>query len=168
VNRADVLKAAKVIGPWIPATLLLLIFVPQGWSKFSDTSGWSQAFRTWGYPDWFRIGVGVAELFGCALLVTGRGAAMGALLIAGVMVGGTATHVVLDQGRHVTSEIVPIVLAMIVVVVRRQQLLDLATALKLGRTSAVIALVAFIGVAVMTPVFLPDRPDRIERGQVRP
>src|SRR5688500_7526444 len=100
MNRAGVIKAAKIIGPWIPATLLVLVFVPQGWSKFSDSSGWSQAFRMWGYPDWFRIGVGVAELLACALLVTGRGAAAGALLIVGVMLGGSATHVVLDQGRH--------------------------------------------------------------------
>jgi hypothetical protein len=168
MNRADVIRAAKVIGPWIPATLLVLIFVPQGWSKFSDTSGWSLAFRTWGYPDWFRNGIGFAELLACVLLVTGRGAAAGALLIIGVMLGGTATHLVLDQGRHLTSEIVPIVLAMIIVVVRRQQLLNLGAALRLGRTSAVIAVVAIIGVVVVTPLVLPDRPTPNDARQVRP
>ena len=37
--------AAKVIGIWIPALLLVAIFAPQGWSKFSDTSGWAAVTR---------------------------------------------------------------------------------------------------------------------------
>jgi putative oxidoreductase len=122
MKRDDVIRIAKAIGPWIPAVLLVLIFAKQGWSKFSDSSGWAVAFRHWGYPDWFRITIGVAELLACALLLSGRGAALGGLLIIAVMLGGSATHLIFDQGRHMTSEIVPIVLATIVVLARRQQL----------------------------------------------
>jgi hypothetical protein len=56
-----------------------------------------------------------------ALLVLGRTAAFGAILIIAVMVGGMATHVIFDQGRHMTSEVVPLVLATIVLAVRRRQ-----------------------------------------------
>jgi len=115
-------SAAKVIGIWIPALLLVAIFAPQGWSKFSDTSGWAMAFRHWGYPDWFRVTIGVVELLAVALLLLGRTAAVGALLIICVMLGGMATHLIFDQGRHMTSEIVPLVLGTIVLVLRRDQL----------------------------------------------
>jgi uncharacterized membrane protein YphA (DoxX/SURF4 family) len=66
MERATVVKAARVIGMWAPAILLVIIFVPQGWSKFNNASGWATAFRHWGYPDWFRVTVGVMELSGVA------------------------------------------------------------------------------------------------------
>ena len=122
MKKDAIVSAAKVIGIWIPALLLVAIFAPQGWSKFSDTSGWAVAFRHWGYPDWFRVTIGVVELLAVALLLLGRTAAVGALLIIGVMLGGMATHLIFDQGRHMTSEIVPLVLGSIVLVLRRDQL----------------------------------------------
>jgi putative oxidoreductase len=122
MRRESLLAGAKALGRWLPAVLLILIFLPQGWSKFSDTSGWAVAFRHWGYPDWFRILIGVTELTAAILLLTGRAAVWGALLIIAVMLGGTATHLLFDHGRHVTSEVVPVVLASIVVYARRGQL----------------------------------------------
>ena len=112
---------ARTIGKWIPVILLALIFLPAGWSKFSDTSGWAKAFRNWGYPDWFRITIGVVEIVAVLLLVFPRVAPLGAILIIVTMLGGTATHIVLDHGRHVTSEVIPIVLAVVVLLVRRAE-----------------------------------------------
>jgi putative oxidoreductase len=122
MKKEVLISAAKVIGIWIPALLLVAIFAPQGWSKFSDTSGWAAAFRVWGYPDWFRVTIGVVELLAVALLLLGRTAAIGAILIIIVMLGGMATHLLFDQGRHMTSEIVPLVLGSIVLALRRAQL----------------------------------------------
>jgi putative oxidoreductase len=124
MRKAMVIKAAKVIGMWIPAILLVLIFAKQGWSKFDDASGWARAFRHWGYPDWFRITIGVMEVSAATLLILGRTAAFGALLIIIVMLGGMATHVIFDGGRNMTSELVPLILASIVLAVRRRQLTD--------------------------------------------
>lgn len=109
---------ARLIVAWIGAVLLTLIFVPAGWQKFSDHSGWAVAFRHWGYPTWFRILIGVLELGGVALLLSGRWAAIGAAAIIVVMLGGMATHVIFDGGRHVTSEVVPLVLASLVLWMR--------------------------------------------------
>jgi uncharacterized membrane protein YphA (DoxX/SURF4 family) len=117
---------------WIPAILLALIFVPQGWSKFDDASGWARAFRHWGYADWFRITIGIIEIAAVALLALGRTAAFGAILIIVVMLGGMATHIIFDGGRHLTSEIVPLVLASIVLVTRRRQVSDLVARLRGG------------------------------------
>jgi putative oxidoreductase len=116
--RDRVLTIVKTIGLWIPVVLLLFIFLPQGWAKFSDSSGWAIAFRHWSYPDWFRITIGVIELGAVLLLLWPRAAPFGAALIICVMLGGTATHLLKDGGRHLTSEIVPLVLATIVLVTR--------------------------------------------------
>ena len=121
MERAQAVRVAKTIGIWIPAILLVLTFARQGWAKFDGTGGWAVAFRHWGYPDWFRITIGVMELSAAVLLLLGRTAAFGAILVIIVMLGGMATHVMFDGGRHVTSEVVPLVLATIVLVVRRGQ-----------------------------------------------
>ena len=122
MQKGTIVKAVRTVGPWIPAILLVFIFAPQGWSKFNDASGWAIAFRHWGYPAWFRIMIGVLELSAVVLLLLGRTAAFGAILIIVVMLGAWATHLMFDNGRHMTSEIVPLVLATIVLVLRRQQL----------------------------------------------
>lgn len=122
MTRSHFITAAKFVGTWLPAVLLVLIFVPQGLAKFNDTSGWAQAFRFWGYPDWFRILIGVLELLAVVLLIAGRTAALGAIVIILVMLGGMATHLIFEGGRHITSEIVPLTLATIVLVIRRKQL----------------------------------------------
>jgi len=125
MDRKRTVQTLKTIGVWIPVILLAFVFIPAGWAKFSATSGWGIAFRHWGYPDWFRITIGVLELSAVALLLSVRAAAYGAMLVIAVMLGGTATHIVLDHGRHVTSEVIPIVLAIIVLVTRRAQIAEL-------------------------------------------
>jgi uncharacterized membrane protein YphA (DoxX/SURF4 family) len=122
MNRQSVMKTAKIAAKWLPALLLVLIFVPQGFAKFSDSSGWASAFRGWGYPVWFRITIGAVELLAAALLLWGRTAVVGAFLIVVVMLGGMGTHLVFDNGRHMTSEIVPLTLATIVLILRRREL----------------------------------------------
>ncbi len=109
---------ARSIAAWIAAILLTLIFVPAGWQKFSDHSGWAIAFRHWGYPIWFRVLIGVLELGAVVLLLSGRWAVAGAAVIIVVMLGGMGTHVAFDGGRHVTSEVVPLVLANVVLWMR--------------------------------------------------
>jgi uncharacterized membrane protein YphA (DoxX/SURF4 family) len=115
-------RIAASIAPYIPALLLITIFAPQGWAKFSDTSGWAIAFRHWGYPDWFRVMIGAVELTACVLLPWGRTAVIGALLIVAVMLGAMGTHLALEHGRHMTSEVVPLTLAIILLVLRRRQI----------------------------------------------
>jgi len=122
MQRETVKKVAKVFGSWLPVILLVLIFAPQGWAKFSDDSGWARAFRHWGYPTWFRVLIGVLELSGVVLLLLGRTAAFGALILICVMLGAMATHVLFDGGKHLTSEVVPLTLSTIVLFLRRRQL----------------------------------------------
>jgi putative oxidoreductase len=113
--------AGRIAAAWIPAVLLVVIFTPQGLAKFDDASGWSAAFRAWGYPVWFRMLIGVIEVLAVACLLWGRTAIYGAAMIVAVMLGGMATHIIQDGGRHLTSEVVPLTLATIILIVRRRE-----------------------------------------------
>ena len=123
MNQAALKRVGRIAAAWVPAILLILIFVPQGWAKFSDTSGWASAFRVWGYPVWFRLTIGAVELFAALCLLWGRASILGASLIVCVMLGGMATHLIKEGGRHMTSEVVPLVLATIVLVARRREVM---------------------------------------------
>lgn len=121
ITRSSLAAGARIAAAWIPALLLVMIFAKQGLAKFSDASGWARAFEHWGYPRWFRMTIGAVELVATLCLLWGRTAPVGAALIICVMLGGMGTHIAFDNGRHLTSEVVPLVLATIVLVVRRRQ-----------------------------------------------
>lgn len=99
---------------WLPTLFLVYVFSRQGLTKFSDTSGWARAFALWHFPVWFRILIGIAECSAAILLLARRTAPLGAAIIALVMLGGMGTHVYWGQPRQVTSEVMPLVLALIV------------------------------------------------------
>lgn len=105
---------------WVFALFLAWIFIRQGMAKFSDTSGWAQAFREWHFPVWFRVAVGVAETVAAVLLLTRRTAFAGAIIIVAVMIGAMGTHVYWNQTRYVTSEILPLTLATLIAIGRRK------------------------------------------------
>jgi putative oxidoreductase len=119
MDKARAVKWAKSGGVWLATILLATIFVPQGYAKFSDGSGWARAFRHWEYPTWFRIAIGVIELGGVALLFWPRFARWGAAAILAVMLGAWFTHLTKDHGQHMTSEVVPITLSLLVLWLRR-------------------------------------------------
>ena len=105
---------------WIFALFLAWVFIRQGTSKFSDTSGWAHAFRVWHFPVWFRMLIGGIETAAALLLLTRRTALAGAVLIIVVMIGAMATHIYWGRPGQVTSEILPLLLATIVAVGRRK------------------------------------------------
>lgn len=107
---------------WVPTLFLVYVFARQGAAKFSDTSGWADAFRFWHFPVWFRILIGVLEVSAAALLLTRRTAAIGAILIVMVMLGAMGTHIYWGRPGQVTSEVLPLLLALLVLWGRGRQL----------------------------------------------
>lgn len=107
---------------WVPTLFLVYVFARQGAAKFSDTSGWARAFRFWHFPVWFRILIGVLEVSAAALLLTRRTAAIGAILIVMVMLGAMGTHIYWGRPGQVTSEVLPLLLALLVLWGRRRRL----------------------------------------------
>jgi len=104
---------------WIFALFLAWVFIRQGIAKFSDTSGWAQAFRVWHFPVWFRILIGVLETSAALLLLTRRTAFAGAAIIMVVMLGAMGTHIYWGRPGQVTSEILPLFLSTMVALGRR-------------------------------------------------
>jgi uncharacterized membrane protein YphA (DoxX/SURF4 family) len=130
MKQGTIARTGRIAAAWLPALFLALVFAMQGTRKFSDASGWATAFHTWGYPAWFRYTIGAIELLAAALLLWGRTAVFGAGLIICVMLGGMATHILKDGGRHLTSELGPIVFATIILVVRRDAVRGLISQVK--------------------------------------
>ena len=86
----------KEILLWIAALLLALVCLRSGLMKMPGIPGsefWMRDFARWGYPDWFRVVVGVLELGAFALLLVPRFAGLGAAVFAVVMIGAIATHI---------------------------------------------------------------------------
>ena len=104
---------------WVFALFLMWVFIRQGIAKFSDTSGWARAFRTWHFPVWFRILIGVLETSAALLLLTRRTAFAGAIIIIVVMLGAMSTHLYWGRPGQVTSEVLPLFLATMVALGRR-------------------------------------------------
>jgi putative oxidoreductase len=106
---------------WVFSLFLTWVFIRQGTSKFSDTSGWARAFHVWHFPVWFRVLIGGIETTAALLLLTRRTALLGALLIIVVMIGAMATHIYWGRPQQVTSEILPLFLATVVAIGRRKE-----------------------------------------------
>ncbi len=113
---------------WVFALFLAWVFIRQGVAKFSDTSGWAQAFRFWQFPVWFRVLIGVAETMAALLLLWKRTALAGAIIIIVVMLGAMGTHVYWGRPDQVTSEVLPLLLATLVALGRRKSFLFQGTA----------------------------------------
>ena len=117
MKRSKIVKEAAL---WIVSLFLVSIFIRQGMAKFSETSGWATAFRLWGYPVWFRMLIGVVEVSAAILLLVPRAAAIGAALIIAVMLGGMGTHIARGHPGQITNELMPLILASIVLFARRR------------------------------------------------
>jgi uncharacterized membrane protein YphA (DoxX/SURF4 family) len=113
-------RIALEVAWWVFALFLAWVFARQGFAKFSDDSGWARAFRVWHFPVGFRVCVGIAETAAALLLLWPRTAFGGALIIVAVMIGAMGTHVWWGQPGQVTSEILPLVLATLVAIGRRE------------------------------------------------
>lgn len=103
---------------WAPTGFLIWVFAQQGVAKFSDTSGWARAFALWHFPVWFRIMIGCLEVTAAILLLTRRSASIGAAIIVAVMLGAMGVHITRGHPGQVTSEVVPLSLALVVLIGR--------------------------------------------------
>jgi uncharacterized membrane protein YphA (DoxX/SURF4 family) len=101
--------------------MLTFIFFTQGLAKFSAHSGWAAAFSHWGYPVWFRVTIGVLEVLAAILVLLPRSAPFGAAIIIVIMLGGMGTHLLKDKKPRVTSELLSLTFATVVLVARRKQ-----------------------------------------------
>lgn len=90
----------------IVSGLLGAVFVASGLSKLLGAQVHVEHFAHWGYPDWFRIAVGVAETIGGGLLFAPSLAVYGACGLAVVMGGAIYTHLANQEGPQALAPLV--------------------------------------------------------------
>ena len=117
-------KAAlvKEIVLWLVTLSVALVCLRSGIMKMPGVPGaefWSRDFARWGYPDWFRVIVGVLELSSFLLLLIPRVAGIGAAIFAVVMLGAIATHAIHNESVRLPFNFVLLVLCVVIVIGRR-------------------------------------------------
>src|SRR5688572_25383890 len=95
-RRMAVVKKLRVVVSWVLQIVAGLAFVPIGIAKFANPM-WVRSFERWGYPDSFRILIGIVEAAGGLMLLVPRLTSYAALLLAAVMVGAIGTHAMAGQ-----------------------------------------------------------------------
>ena len=110
---------AKEVVLWIITLLLALVCLRSGWLKVTGNVFWVRDFHRWGYPDWFRIVVGISELTSMALLLIPRLASYGAGLFAVVMLGAIYTHATHNESSRLPFNFLLLALALIIFYARR-------------------------------------------------
>ncbi len=113
---------ARVAGKlllWAVTVFLALVALRSGLTKLPAENFWVRDFRRWGYPGWFRVAVGAAELLACALLLVPRLAAYGAALFAAVMLGAIYTHAAHGETTRLPFNVVLFALSVAVLYARR-------------------------------------------------
>lgn len=118
-------RIALEVGLWTLSLLLALVCLRSGLQKVTGNVFWVRDFHRWGYPDWFRLTVGVAELASLVLLMLPRLASIGAGLFAFVMLGAIYTHATHHESTRLPFNLFLLALSLTVLVARRRGLLSM-------------------------------------------
>jgi putative oxidoreductase len=112
-------RIVKEVVLWIITLFLALICIRSGWLKITGNIFWVRDFQRWGYPDWFRIVVGIAELTSMALLLVPRFASYGASLFAAIMLGAIFTHYTYNETSRLPFNLLLLTLSLVIIFARR-------------------------------------------------
>ena len=99
---------------WTVSVVVAFIILGAGLPKIWGGQDWSRNFELWGYPGWFRVMVGWAEVLGAVLLVVPRTSLFAAGVLAVTMAGATYTQFI--HGTTAAT-ILPMILAVLLVTV---------------------------------------------------
>ena len=116
-------RIVKEVVLWIVTLFLALVCLRSGWLKVTGNIFWVRDFHRWGYPDWFRLVVGIAELISMALLLVPRLASYGASLFAVVMLGAIFTHYTNNETSRLPFNLLLLTLSLVIVFARRPSFL---------------------------------------------
>ena len=113
------IRIVKEVVVWIITLFLALVCLRSGWLKLTGNIFWVRDFHRWGYPDWFRLVVGITELTSLALLLVPRFASYGASLFAIVMLGAMFTHFTHHETSRLPFNLILLTLCLVIVYVRQ-------------------------------------------------
>jgi putative oxidoreductase len=75
------------------SAILAPFFVIVGAAQLLGVSGFAESFTRWGYPGWFRIAVGIAQIAFAVVLLAPKATAPAAGALVVIMLGAIYTHV---------------------------------------------------------------------------
>ena len=116
-------RILKEIVLWLITLFLALICLRSGLLKVTGNIFWVRDFQRWGYPDWFRLVVGIAELISMLLLLVPRLASFGASLFALVMLGAIFTHATHNETSRLPFNLLLLTLSLVIAFARRPSFL---------------------------------------------
>lgn len=119
-------RIAKEVVLWIIALFLVLVCLRSGLMKMPTVPGvqfWMRDFQRWGYPGWFRMAVGAAELASFALLLVPRLAGYGATIFSVVMLGAIFTHATHNESGRLPFNFLLLGLSLVIIFARQPTLL---------------------------------------------
>ncbi len=102
------------IALWIVTIVLAVAFLLFGTLKLIGAEPLAGEFTKWGYPVWFRLLIGVAEVGGAVLLLLPRTVALSAAGLGVLMVGAVFTHLKAGEGPQAVPAFVLLVLLAII------------------------------------------------------
>jgi putative oxidoreductase len=114
---------------WVLQIAAAGMFLMVGFLKLSGNAQLVGLFEAIGLGQWFRYLTGALEVAGALLLLNPRTSGMGALLLAGVMVGAVVTHLFIVGGSPLMA-IILLVVTGLVAWGRRQRTMSLLTGLR--------------------------------------
>ena len=110
------MKYLKTGGKWLLQVLLAILMAGPGIQKFTSPA-WERMFRAWGYPDGFYLVIGAVEVVAGIGLLIPRVASASAIILAIVMAGAAATHII-HGDRNAIGEFVFMSLLLVVAALR--------------------------------------------------
>lgn len=121
-SRMDVAKR------WAIRTVIGVLFVFIGRSKFADHSEWVRVFAQIGLGQWFRYFTGILQILGGILVLIPRTFAVGILILASTMLGAAAFWILI--GGEPLFAMIPTAILMALLFCGGEQLIDLADRLR--------------------------------------
>ena len=116
-------RVVKEVALWIITLFLAFVCLRSGWLKVTGNIFWVRDFHRWGYPDWFRMLIGIAELTSLALLLAPRFAGYGASLFAAVMLGAIFAHYTHNETSRLPFNLLLLTLSLVIIFARRPSFL---------------------------------------------
>jgi len=98
----------------ILVVLLSLFFAVAGGSKLINAERHADNFERWGYPSWFVLVTGLAELLGAGILLLPRLRIYGIVVLGGTLLGAALTHL---QANEMAAVPVPLSLVLALAIV---------------------------------------------------
>jgi putative oxidoreductase len=94
---------AKRVMLWIVSIVVAAMFIMAGGMKFAGLPMHVEHFQKWGYPDWFRVSIGIAKVADGVGLLIARLASFGAAGLVAIMLAAVYTHLAHDEAIQVVA-----------------------------------------------------------------